>query len=67
MFSEVNEFCGANESEVGRVEEEDVPLASEICAANGLELAIVVGFYLKFGCLCVDDGLHIIDIYVRCC
>ena len=55
MFSEVNEFCGANESEVCGIEEENVPLASEICAADGLELTIVVGFYLEFGCLCVDD------------
>jgi len=65
LFSEVNELCGANEGKVCGIEEENVPLASEICAANGLKLAIVEGFYLEFGCLCVDNGLHIVFVFVR--
>lgn len=66
LFGEVNQFGGAHESEVGGVEEENGPLASDVCAANGLKLAVVVGLNFELGGLCVDDRLHI-GLYFECC
>ena len=59
LFSEVYEFGGADEGEVGRIEEEERPFALDVFAAYGLKFAVVVGLYLKFGYLCIDDRLHI--------
>lgn len=62
LFGKVNEFGGANEGEVCRIEEEDAPLACDVCAAHFLEVAVVESLYLEFRCLCVDDGLHIVIV-----
>ena len=66
MFCEVYQFSGANESEVSGIEEEDAPFSSNVFAADGFELAVVVGFYLKFGGFSVDDWLQIEMILFVC-
>ena len=55
LLGEVHQFRGTNEGEVGGIEEEQGPLAFDVFAGNGLELAVLESVYFEFGCLCVDN------------
>ena len=52
---EVFELSRAHEGEVGRVEEEDRPLALQVGVGDGDELAVVVGLGLEGLHFAVDD------------
>ena len=54
FLGQVHQFGGANEGEVGRVEEEQGPLALQVFAAHCLELSILECLYLELRHLCVD-------------
>ena len=55
LLCEVYQFRGTHECEIGRIEEEQGPLAFDVFVGNGLELSVLESVYFKLGYLCVDD------------
>ena len=54
FIGQVLQFRGADEGEVGGIEEEHGPLAQHICLADGLEGALVIGLDGELADLFVD-------------
>ena len=62
LLCQVLQLSGADEGEVGRVEEEQCPFAFDIVIRNCFELSVLKSLDGELWCVCIDNWFHVLIV-----